>query len=135
MTAPVVERWFTFMDSGQAAILDELLAEDVVFFSPAVHTPKQGRDMVTTFLLAAERLFAGTDFRYVAQWVREDSAVLEFAVELDGIKIEGVDIVYWNDAHQITSFKVMVRPFKGLQTVSAQMAETLGARRSAGDGQ
>ena len=70
-----------------------------------------------------------------------DAALLDAARILDGSPVPTfvIDsshvIVYWNDAHQITSFKVMVRPFKGLQTVSAQMAETLGARRSAGDGQ
>lgn len=136
MTAPTIERWFSFMESGQAEILDNLLDEDVTFYSPAVYTPKRGRATVRTFLLAAEHLFAGTDFRYVAHWVQDNSAVLEFAVELDGMQIEGVDIVYWNSAHLITSFKVMVRPFKGLQTVSARMAETLDAFRltSSNDG-
>ncbi len=132
MTAPAVERWFEFMNSGDAEVLDDLLAEDVRFYSPAVHRPKQGRAVVTGFLMAAEHLFAGTDFRYVAQWVQSDSAVLEFAVELDGMQIEGVDIVHWNADHRITSFKVMVRPLRGLQTVSTRMAETLEDMRPAG---
>ncbi|MHA7648684.1 nuclear transport factor 2 family protein [Mycobacterium sp. ML4] len=110
MTAPAVERWFDFMNSRDAEVLDDLLAKDVRFYSPAVYTPKQGRARVTGFLLAAEHLFTGTDFRYVAQWIQSDSAVLEFAVELDGKQIEGVDIVHWNADHRITSFKVMVRP-------------------------
>ncbi len=128
MSAPPIQRWYDFMASGRADDLDDLLADDVVFFSPAVHTPKKGRAVVATFLLAAEHLFSGTDFRYVAEWSAPNSAVLEFAVEIDGMQVQGVDIVHWNVDEQITSFKVMVRPFKALQTVSARMAETLAGR-------
>lgn len=125
MSAPAIERWYDFMRSGRTELLDSLLADEVVFYSPAVHAPKHGRSTVKTFLVAAEQLFTGTDFRYVAEWSERSSAVLEFAVEIDGMQIEGVDVVHWNIDGQITSFKVLVRPFKALQTVSRRMAEIL----------
>lgn len=125
MTPVAISRWFEFMEHGRDAVLDDLLAEDVVFHSPAVHTPKRGRELVASYLRAAEHLFTGTDFRYVATWFAENSAVLEFVVDLDGVHVEGVDIITWSAENQITAFKVMVRPLKALQTVMVRMGGVL----------
>ena len=73
-------------------------------------------------------MFSGTGFHYVNKWIEANSAVLEFAAEIDGISVEGVDILHWNDEGQLTSVKVMIRPFKAIQTVVAKMAALLAAQ-------
>lgn len=128
MTATVIDRWLSVIEGGQTAQLDDMLAEDAVFYSPAVFTPQHGRAKAATYLRAAEHLFAGTGFHYVNKWIDTNSAVLEFAAVVDGFAVEGVDILHWNDSGKLTSVKVMIRPFKGLQTVIAKMAELLSAQ-------
>ena len=125
MTPPVIQRWIDVIENGRADELDQLLAEDAVFYSPAVFTPQEGRAKTAAYLRAAAKLFGGSDFRYVGQWYDEHSAILEFTTDIDGIHVNGVDMIAWNDDGQITSFKVMLRPFKALQTVIPKMAELL----------
>lgn len=124
----VIERWLGVIVDGRTAELDDMLAEDAVFYSPAVFTPQQGRANAATYLRAAEKLFSTTDFHYVEMWFGERSAVLEFAAELDGVTVEGIDMIHWNTDDQITSVKVMIRPIKALQTLIPRMAELLADR-------
>jgi hypothetical protein len=124
----VIERWLDVIENGQTAELDDMLAEDAVFYSPAVFTPQRGRAKAAAYLRAAEHMFSGTGFHYVNKWIDSHSAVLEFAAEIDGLTIEGVDILHWNDEGRLTSVKVMMRPFKGLQAVIAKMAELLATQ-------
>ncbi len=126
MTPPVIEKWLRFITTGDATDLDKLLDDDAVFYSPAVFTPQEGRVKTSAYLLAAEKMFADADFRYTNQWYADRSAVLEFRAELDGIAIEGIDMIFWNDADKIESFKVMIRPLKALQVIMPKMAELLG---------
>jgi len=128
MATPVIERWLDVIENGQTADLDDMLAEDAVFYSPAVFTPQRGRAKAAAYLRAAEHMFSGTGFHYVNKWIDTNSAVLEFAAEIDGLTIEGVDILQWNDEGRLTSVKVMMRPFKGLQAVIAKMAELLATQ-------
>ena len=125
MTPPVIQRWIDVVESGRADELDELLAEDAVFYSPAVFTAQEGRATTAAYLKAAAKLFGGSDFRYVGQWYGERSAVLEFTTVIEGIQVNGVDMIAWNEDGQIVSFKVMLRPFTALQTVIPKMAELL----------
>jgi hypothetical protein len=124
----VIDRWLDVIENGQTADLDDMLAEDAVFYSPAVFTPQRGRAKAAAYLRAAEHMFSGTGFHYVNKWIDTNSAVLEFAAEIDGLAIEGVDVLHWNDEGRLTSVKVMMRPFKGLQAVIAKMAELLAAQ-------
>ena len=124
----MIERWLDVIENGQTAELDDMLAEDAVFYSPAVFTPQRGRAKAAAYLRAAEHMFSGTGFHYVNKWIDSHSAVLEFAAEIDGLTIEGVDILQWNDEGRLTSVKVMMRPFKGLQAVIAKMAELLATQ-------
>ena len=126
MTPPVVERWLRFATEGESAELAALLDDDVVFHSPVVFTPQEGRVKTSAYLVAAEKMFSQGDFRYVHQWYGERSAVLEFRAELDGITIEGIDMIFWNEADKIESFTVMMRPLKALHTIMPKMAELLG---------
>jgi hypothetical protein len=129
MTPSVIQRWIDIIESdpseGRIEELDGLLADDAVFYSPAVFTPQEGRAKTAVYLRAAAKLFAGTDFGYVGQWFGERSAVLEFAATIDGVYVNGVDLIAWNDDERIVSFKVMMRPFKGLQVIMPKMAELL----------
>ena len=125
MSPPVIQRWIDVIENGRTDELDQLLAENAVFYSPAVFTPQEGRAKTAAYLQAAAKLFGGSDFRYVGQWNDEHSAILEFSAVIDGIHVNGVDMIMWNDDGQIASFKVMLRPFKALQTVIPKMAELL----------
>ncbi len=134
---PVIERWLRVIENGETAEaerqrgeklgseLDEMLAEDAVFYSPAVFSPQRGRALAAAYLRAAEHMFSGTGFHYVNMWFAEKSAVLEFAAVIDGLSVEGIDMIHWNDEGEITSVKVMIRPFTALQGVIAKMAELL----------
>ena len=97
MTPPAIAQWINFIESGHTEGLDDLLAEDAVFYSPAVFTPQEGRAKVAAYLHAAELLFHDTDFQYVGRWFDARSAVLEFTANLDGLYVNGVDIIHWND--------------------------------------
>ena len=125
MTPRVVERWYRFMETGDEALLDDLLDEEVTFYSPAVFTPQAGRAKAAAYLIAAEKMFANTTFRYTGAWYREQSAILEFSADLDGIQIEGVDMIRWSDDETIVTFKVMVRPLRALHTTIRKMGDLL----------
>jgi SnoaL-like domain len=102
-----------------------LLAEDVVFESPVVHTPQVGKAITDKYLRAALKVLNTIHFKYVGEWFAERSAVLEFVTEIDGVRINGVDIIDWNEAGLITRFKVMVRPLKAINTLHQKMGELL----------
>jgi SnoaL-like domain len=122
---PAVQRWIDILENGRADELDALLAEDAVFYSPAVFTPQEGRAKTSAYLTAAAKLFGDSDFRYVRQWFGDHSAVLEFVADLDGIHVNGVDVIAWNDDDQIIEFKVLLRPLKALERVIPAMAQLL----------
>lgn len=122
---PVIERWLEVIETGRTAELDDMLTEDAVFYSPAVFAPQRGRATAVAYLRAAEQMFSGTGFHYVEKWFGERSAVLHFAAEIDGLSVEGIDMIHWDDDGKITSVKVMIRPFKALQGVIGRMAELL----------
>jgi hypothetical protein len=125
VTPPVIERWIDIIDTGRTDELRDLLAEDAIFYSPAVFTPQEGRAKATAYLAAAARLFADTGFQYVAKWYTDHSAVLEFVADVNGIHVNGIDMIHWNDDGKITSVKVMLRPIKALQTVIPEMGRLL----------
>ena len=125
MTPPVIQRWIEIIDGDRADDVEAILAEHCVFSSPAVFTPQEGRATSAKYLRAASKLFGGTDFHYIEHWYGERSAVLEFAATIDGIYVNGIDMIHWDDDGLIVSFKVMMRPFKGLQVIMPKMAELL----------
>jgi hypothetical protein len=105
--------------------LTALLAEDAVFHSPVVHTPQRGRKLTATYLSAAFHVFFNPTFRYVREIVGASDAMLEFETEIDGILVNGVDIIKWNDTGQIVDFKVMLRPLKAIDLIRQKMAVLL----------
>jgi len=117
---PTIVAWREFAKTRDPAGLDDLLADDCVFRSPAVHTPQAGKALTTAYLSAA-LVVLGPTLRYVEEWYAETSAVLEFEAEIDGLTVHGVDMIRWDDAGRITSFTVMVRPHKGLEVLMGAM--------------
>ena len=102
-----------------------MLAEDVVFHSPVVHTPQIGKAITTKYLTAALCVFFNDSFRYVREVIGERDGVLEFETEIDGILINGVDLIKWNDDGKIIEFKVMIRPLKAINLIHQKMGEIL----------
>lgn len=107
MTSPL-ERWYAYTKSHDHKELWAMLHPDAVFESPVVHTPQRGRDITFKYLLGADKVLGGPGFAYVGEWRSATGAVLEFTNEVQGIKINGVDIVTWDAQGLITHFKVMV---------------------------
>lgn len=130
MTAAAgVAAWHAYMEGGgDPQGLRDMLAEDAVFHSPVVHSPQAGRDKVFAYLDAASHVLGGDDFRYEREIIDGDQAMLEFATTLEGIHINGVDIIRWNNDGKIIDFKVMVRPLKAINKVWEKMGEMLAAQ-------
>lgn len=124
-----IAAWHELVRSADAAALDALLDEGAVFHSPVVHTPQRGKKLVAAYLGAAFRVFGGTGFRYVREIIGPSDAVLEFEAEIDGIFVNGVDIIGWNGAGRIVDFKVMLRPLQAVDAVRRRMADALRSER------
>jgi ketosteroid isomerase-like protein len=127
-TPPALATWHEVVQARNVQGLDVLLADDVVFHSPVVHTPQVGKAITTQYLSAAFHVFFNETFRYVREVVGPNDAVLEFQVEIDGIGVNGVDMIRWNGAGQVVDFKVMVRPLKAINLIHQKMAAMLQAR-------
>lgn len=123
----LLEKWHEIVRRRDASGISELLADDVVFYSPVVHTPQNGKAITSMYLAAAVQVFGNESFRYVREVVGESDVVLEFETEIDGIAVNGVDIIRWNADGKIVEFKVMVRPLKGINIIHQKMGEMLQA--------
>jgi hypothetical protein len=123
MAAPAaVATWHEIVRTRDSELLQSLLTDDVVFRSPAVHTPQAGRALTTMYLEAA-LVVLGPNLQYHREWFGTDSAVLEFTTVIDDVEVHGVDIMTWGDDDRLVDFAVMVRPQKGL----AKVIERMGA--------
>jgi hypothetical protein len=121
-----VAAWHRIMEGGNdPAELSELISEDAVFHSPVVHTPQKGRPIVVAYLAAAGKVLGGEGFGYVRELVDGNEACLEFETTLEGIHVNGVDLIRFGDDGRIQDFKVMVRPLKAVNKVWELMAAQL----------
>ncbi len=109
--------------------LESLLSDQVVFHSPVVHTPQVGKVITAHYLKAAFLVFFNESFHYVREVVGSQDAVLEFQVAIDGITVNGVDMIKWDDHGKIIEFKVMIRPLKAINLIHEKMASMLQAKR------
>ena len=123
-----IEEWHRVVRERDIDALDGLLADDVVFHSPVVHTPQRGRPITAMYLAAAVVVFGNETFRYVREWHASHDAVLEFVVTIDGIEVNGVDMIRWDDAGRIVEFKVMLRPLKAINLIHQKMGAMLQSR-------
>lgn len=127
MSHPTIARWHQLVRNPSPAGLNELLAEGVVFHSPVVHSPQRGKMLTALYLGAAFKVFFNPSFRYVREVIDGNDAVLEFEVEIDGLLVNGVDMIRCNAQGQIVDFKVMLRPLKAVNLIHAKMGEMLQA--------
>ncbi|MGZ8734121.1 MAG: nuclear transport factor 2 family protein [Acidimicrobiia bacterium] len=139
MIERVIEKWHAHLRGQLPGGLDELLADDVVFYSPIVFTPQEGKAITTLYLQAAGQTLPGDDttstakgddapggaFRYTKTVMADDTAVLEFETTVEGKYVNGVDIIRCNDEGRIVEFRVMIRPLQAVNAVHQQMAATL----------
>ena len=139
-----IEKWHEIMKSGgsdAAAKLDDLLHDDVVFYSPVVFTPQKGKDVTKLYLAAASGVFSTkkknrseekkeSKFRYVKELVEGNTACLEFETEMNGIYVNGIDLITWNDDNKITEFKVLIRPLQAVNTIHEMMGKMLDQLKS-----
>jgi hypothetical protein len=120
--------WHRVAATRDASLLPSLLADDVVFRSPAVHRPQGGKAITTAYLTAALTVL-GPTLTYVREWHGADSAVLEFTARLDDLDVHGIDMITWDDHDRLTEFTVMVRPMRGLERLVVHMREELSRGR------
>lgn len=125
MTMAALDKWYACAKFHDRAVLWDLLHPDVVFESPVVHTPQRGRDITFKYLSSALEVLGGPGFTYIGEWRNDKGAVLEFESEIDGLRINGVDIITFSDDERITHFKVMVRPLKAINLLHRLMGQQL----------
>ncbi|MDT0202265.1 nuclear transport factor 2 family protein [Nocardioides sp. AE5] len=117
-------RWHALVASQDPSGLREMIAEDAVFRSPAVHRPQEGRDLVQLYLTGAINVL-GPTLSYADEWVRERDAILEFTANLDDLEVSGIDRITWDEDGQIVAFTVMVRPVSALNRLIEKMGAEL----------
>ncbi|WND01714.1 nuclear transport factor 2 family protein [Temperatibacter marinus] len=121
----LIKDWHTIVKTRNMEALKDLLAEEATMISPVVHTPQVGKDITFMYLAAAVNVFGNDHFNYVRELVNDTSAVLEFETEINGIYINGVDMIKWNEDGKIIEFKVMIRPLQGLNLIHEMMGQLL----------
>jgi hypothetical protein len=145
MIEQTVAKWHQHLRGALPGGLDELLHEDVVFYSPIVFTPQRGRDITKLYLEAAGQTLPGLEdeqaghgepgaggaFRYTKQVMSGDVAVLEFETTVEGKYVNGVDIIRCDGDGRIVEFRVMIRPLQAINLVHRQMAAMLEAMKPA----
>jgi len=127
MSIDTLATWHRLVKERDVNGLDTLLDEDAVFHSPVVHKPQLGKSITARYLGAAFQVFFNETFHYVRELKGERDAVLEFELVLDGITVNGVDMIKWNASGKITEFKVMLRPLKAVNLIHQKMAAALQA--------
>ena len=125
--ADMSKKWHAVALSSDENAISALLHEDAVFESPVVHTPQRGKPITVKYLASAGKVFSNTGFHYVGEWEGKNSLILEFNAEINGIKIDGIDMITWDEDGLITNFKVMVRPLKAMNMLHQKRGEILAA--------
>lgn len=124
-----LKTWHRLMQDRDVNGLDDLLADNAVFHSPVVHSPQEGKAITKQYLAAAFHVLGNDQFEYLREIKDGNNAVLEFRTELDGILINGIDMIQWDEEGRISDFKVMVRPLKAVNKLHEKMAAMLEARK------
>ncbi|MEJ2898396.1 nuclear transport factor 2 family protein [Acinetobacter sp. NS-4] len=127
MTQAAVQRWHAMLETRDMSILNELLAEDVVFRSPVAYQPYPGKQVVFFILSNVIQIFE--NFTYHREFYTEDglNVVLEFSANVGEKKLKGIDMIRFNEQGQIIDFEVMLRPKSGLEALAAQMGQRMAA--------
>ena len=127
MTIDTLKVWHQTVDNRDIKGLDLLLADDVVLYSPIIHTPQKGKILTKMYLSAAFYVFVNDSFKYVREVSTGNDIILEFEVVIDDIVVNGVDMVKFNEEGLITEFKVMIRPLKAIHLINEKMMAMLAS--------
>jgi len=125
MSKKNLQQWYDLVENHDREKLNDLIADDAVFHSPIVHTPQEGKALTLMYLSAAMKVLGGENFEYVGEYFSDTGAVIEFKTVIDGIEIDGIDMITFNDAGKICDFKVMLRPLKAVNKVHSMMLAML----------
>ncbi|WP_440877357.1 hypothetical protein [Thalassotalea sp. PLHSN55] len=120
-----IKKWHEIVKTKDINLLDDILADDAKLYSPVVHTVQEGKAITKMYLYGAAMTIANESFNYVRQVYDDGFALLEFETEINGIFVNGVDMISWNQDNKITEFKVMIRPLQGVNAVHKIMGEAL----------
>ena len=130
-----IKKWHDHIKGDFPGGFDELLADDVIFYSPIVFSPQKGKDLTTLYLMAAGNTFGGdqsrdgtlqeSSFKYTKEVLDGNQAILEFETQIDGKYVNGVDIITFNSEGKISEFKVMIRPLQAVNIIHEKMQEIL----------
>ena len=131
-----IKQWHDFTHGNFPGGLDTLLADDIIFYSPVVFTPQEGKELAKLYLMAAGNTFGGDDakkngdiedssFRYTKEVLSGNQAILEFETKIEGKYVNGVDIISFNEDGKISEFKVMIRPLQAVNIIHMQMQKML----------
>lgn len=121
-----LDKWHQGLKDRNPAVLDEILAEEVVFHSPVVWTPQEGKAITKLYLTGAMHVLGPGGFHYHRKVMMDQQAIMEFHTKIDDIAVEGVDIIRMNEEGKILEFKVMVRPLQAVNKIHQKMGEMLG---------
>lgn len=128
----IIDQWHHVAQSGDFADLDGMIHDDAVFESPIVHTPQRGKAITIKYLSAAVMTLKSPKSEFVGEWSGDNSVIVEFKSEIEGITINGIDMIDFDESGLITHFKVMVRPLKALNLLHQKMGELLAASQASG---
>jgi hypothetical protein len=131
-----IKKWHDQTHGKFPGGLDALLADDIIFYSPVVFTPQEGKELAKLYLMAAGNTFGGdnakkggdlaeSSFKYTKEVLSGNQAILEFETTIEGKYINGVDIITFNDEGKISEFKVMIRPLQAVNMIHMQMQRML----------
>jgi len=123
MIPEIMQKWHKVVETKNINLLDDMLADNAKLYSPVVHTVQEGKEITRMYLAGAAMVLANDSFKYVREVYDNDFALLEFETVLNGIFVNGVDMISWNSENKITDFKVMVRPLKAVNLVHQLMGE------------
>ena len=120
-----ITKWHEVVSTKNYQLLEEILDDNVIFYSPVVFTPQKGKEVTKIYLSAAAQVFEGNSFSYVRELIKDNEAALEFELELDETKVNGVDLITWNHEEKITEFKVFIRPLQAVNALHQKMGAML----------
>ena len=120
-----IEQWHEVVKLRDYSLLETILSEDVIFYSPVVYTPQKGKKIALQYLAAASEVFNTNSFRYEKEIVMNRSASLEFSLNINETDINGIDLISWNNDNKINEFKVFIRPLQGVNVIHQLMQSML----------
>lgn len=129
MTIDTLAVWHELVKSRNASGLNSLLADNIAFHSPVVHTPQVGKAITIQYLSAAFHVFVNESFKYIREVIGPSDAVLEFQVDIDGVSVNGVDMLKWDGEGRIVEFKVLIRPLRAINLIHQKMAAMLQGKQ------